>query len=180
HNYFLADLPPEATLTPSLLTEACQTLKRNRERYFEDRTTANLIQTIESLAKNWLDPEFPFRKQLLEADPAKTGFSSPILAEGLDSFFKQITADNLETLLIQELGHSQRLDQFCASESDRITRRMSMARGPQLLAHIAPGNIPNPTLMTLLLGLLLRSAQFVKCASGQSYIPRIFSHSLYD
>ena len=32
-NYFLADLPPEATLSPAMITEACQTLKRNREQY---------------------------------------------------------------------------------------------------------------------------------------------------
>src|SRR5688572_26510415 len=32
-NYFLADLPPEATLSPAMLTEACFTLKRNREQY---------------------------------------------------------------------------------------------------------------------------------------------------
>ncbi len=31
-SYFLADLPPEAELTAGLITEACQTLKRNRER----------------------------------------------------------------------------------------------------------------------------------------------------
>jgi hypothetical protein len=30
-NYFLADLPPEATLSPAMITEACQTLKRNRD-----------------------------------------------------------------------------------------------------------------------------------------------------
>jgi hypothetical protein len=32
-NYFLADLPPEATLSPAMIAEACQTLKRNREHY---------------------------------------------------------------------------------------------------------------------------------------------------
>ena len=32
-NYFLADLPPEATLSPAMVTEACQTLKRNRAQY---------------------------------------------------------------------------------------------------------------------------------------------------
>jgi hypothetical protein len=30
-NYFLADLPPEAALSPTMIAEACQTLKRNRE-----------------------------------------------------------------------------------------------------------------------------------------------------
>ncbi len=29
-------------------------------------------------------------------------------------------------------------------------------------------------------GLLTRSAQFVKCASGSSFLPRLFAHSIYD
>ena len=32
-NYFLADLPPEATLSAAMVGEACQTLKRNRGLY---------------------------------------------------------------------------------------------------------------------------------------------------
>ena len=46
--------------------------------------------------------------------------------------------------------------------------------------HIAAGNIPNPTLMSIVLGVLVRSAQFVKCASGASLLPRLFAHSLYE
>ena len=38
-NYFLADLPQEATLTATMVGEACQTLKRNRERYLAGRST---------------------------------------------------------------------------------------------------------------------------------------------
>jgi hypothetical protein len=30
------------------------------------------------------------------------------------------------------------------------------------------------------LGLLTRSAQFIKCASGQAFLPRLFAHSLYE
>ena len=45
-NYFLADLPPEATLTPSMITEACQTLRRNREAYLATRSTQSLIELL--------------------------------------------------------------------------------------------------------------------------------------
>ena len=34
--------------------------------------------------------------------------------------------------------------------------------------------------MSIVLGLLTRSAQFVKCASGAAFLPRLFAHSLYD
>ena len=55
-----------------------------------------------------------------------------------------------------------------------------MAIGPEFLVHIAAGNIPNPTLTSIVFGLLTRSAQFVKCASGSSFLPRLFAHSIYD
>lgn len=178
--YFLGDLPPEAELNAGLITEACQTLRRNRERYLQERSTDSLIQVFDGLGRDWLSPDFPYRQLALEVGPAATGFPAEVLAEGLDSFFKQLTSRNLEELLVQDLGHAQRLDNFFAGEHDRHSGRSSMALGPQLLAHVAPGNIPNPALTLVVFGLLLRGAQFVKCASGQSFLPRLFAHSLYE
>jgi hypothetical protein len=179
-DYFLADLPPEAALTPGLITEACQTLKRNRERYLAGRTTESLIQRLDRLGRDWLDSDFPFRRRALEADPLLTGFPAPVLATGLDHFFRQLTAANLEALLRQELGHPHRLDDFHPVEHHRTGRHQAMAHGPHLLAHFAPGNIPVAIMSTMMLGLLARSAQFVKCASGQSFVPRLLAHSLYE
>ncbi|HZM02960.1 MAG TPA: acyl-CoA reductase [Candidatus Saccharimonadales bacterium] len=179
-NYFPADLPAEAELTAGLITEACQTLKRNRQRYLEGRKTAEIIGIIDVVAREWLSADFPFRKRVMELGPAATGFSAPVLAAGLDSFFKQLTAENLDAFLRQELGHPQRLDSFQADERQLMGKRTALARGPILLAQIAPGNIPNPALLGIVLGLLTRSAQFVKCASGAAFIPRLFAHSLYE
>jgi hypothetical protein len=179
-NYFLADLPPEAELTAGLIAEACQTLKRNRERYLESRTTESIIRLLDKLAGEWLSADFPFRREALEAGPAATGFSGQVLAAGLDQFFKQLTAENLEALLRQDLGHPHRLDGFHPEEHHAHGQRTALACGPLLLAHIAPGNIPNPVLSEMVLGLLTRSAQFVKCASGGALIPRLFAHSIYE
>lgn len=178
-NYFLADLPPGAELTPSLITEACQTLKRNRERYLEERATESIVKILDSVGRDWLEPDYPFRKHVLEAGPAATGFSEPILAVGLDSFFRELTAENIEALLRQELGHPQRLDNFFPGSDEQGSNRLALACGPPLLAHLAAGNMPNAILLEMVLGLLARSAQFVKCASGHAFIPRIFAHSLY-
>jgi hypothetical protein len=179
-NYFLADLPAEAELTAGLITEACQTLRRNRERHLEGRTTESIIRLLDRLAAEWLSADFPFRREVLESGPAATGFSAPVLAAGLDQFFKQLTEENLEALLRQELGHPRRLDGFHPDEHPATGKRTALARGPLLLAQIAPGNIPNPVLSEMVLGLLTRSAQFVKCASGGAFIPRLFAHSLYE
>jgi hypothetical protein len=176
-NYFLADLPPEATLSATMLTEACQTLKRNRAQYLASRTTEDLVRLLSRVGDNWLDSEYPFRKLALREGPARTGFGRATIERGLDRFFRQLTRENLMALLAQELGDARRLDQFTALPGES---RAALTTGPELLAHIAAGNVPNPTWMSLVLGLLTRSAQFVKCSHGASYLPRLFAHSLYE
>jgi hypothetical protein len=179
-SYFLADLPPEAELTAGLITEACQTLKRNGQQFLEGRATEGIIRVLDRLGRDWLAADFPFRQTVLREGPAAMGFSAEVLAAGLDQFFQQWTAENFEALLRQELGHVQRLDDFLHNDHESHLARSAMALGPRLLAHIAPGNVPAPALMEMALGLLARSAQFVKCASGQSLVPRMFAHSLYE
>jgi hypothetical protein len=177
-NYFLADLPPEATLSSTMITEACQTLKRNREHYLAKRSTREMVDFLGDLAESWLQPEFPFRKLTLE-NAATAGFSRATLERGLDNFFKQLTFDNLNALLVQEFGDAKRLDVLAATAGEQKQNRMALGNAPEFQVHIAAGNIPNPTLTSIVFGLLLRSAQFVKCASGSTFLPRMFAHSIY-
>ena len=95
-------------------------------------------------------------------------------------YFKQLTAESMQALVEQDLGHPQRLDGLAASGVERGGRRRSIVTGPELMFHIAAGNLPNPTLTSVVLGVLVRSAQFVKCASGTSLLPRLFAHSLHE
>lgn len=176
-NFFLADLPSEAVLTPTVLREACLTLKRNRAHYLAGRTTEEIIRVLCRVADNWLDAEYPIRKLALAEGPAKTGFGRATIERGLDNFFKQFTRENFFALLAQELGDVRRLDEFVAAPGET---RAALASGPELLVHIAAGNIPNPTLMSITLGLLARSAQFVKCGSGAAFLPRLFAHSIHE
>ncbi|MBI4662671.1 MAG: hypothetical protein HY735_27985 [Verrucomicrobia bacterium] len=179
-NYFLADLPREAALSPELLTEACQTLRRNRREYLARRSTRSLIQVFHDLSQNWLHDEFPFRKRALELGPAETGFSRATIAAGLDNFFTQLSGDSLQDLISQDLGHEQRLDDLVSTPTESKGQRVALARGPSLLLHICAGNIPNPALLSIVLGFLVRAAQVVKCASGTAFLPRLFAHSLYE
>ncbi len=179
-NYFLADLPPDAVMSPGMLAEACQTLKHNRERYLLPRSTQHLIEVLSSVARNWLEPKYPFRQLALERAPGALGFSHATVTAGLDAFFRPLTPEAFRDLLEQDLGHALRLDRLTATDAGQGTRRTAMATAPALQVHITAGNLPNPALMSIILGVLVRSAQFVKCASGTSLLPRLFAHSLYE
>jgi hypothetical protein len=179
-NYFLVDLPPEATLTATMVTEACQTLKRNRERCLATRSTQSIIAVLCNVAQDWLTADFELRKLALDQGPKATGFSRSTLASGLDAFFKELTKEKFEALLEQDLGNVRRLDEFVATQLEQKSNRAAVATGPELIAHITAGNLPCPTLMSIVLGMLVRSAQFVKCASGTSLLPRLFAHSIHQ
>jgi hypothetical protein len=179
-NYFLADLPAEATLSPAMIAEACQTLKRNRERYLMNRSTENLIKTLSRVADGWLETDNSIRKFALELGPAQTGFSRETLARGLDNFFNHLTREDFHALLVQEFGDAKRLDAMCATPVEQKQNRSAIVSAPEFQVHIAAGNIPNPMLTSIVFGLLTRSAQFVKCASGSTFLPRLFAHLIYE
>lgn len=169
-NFYFADLPAEAVLSPKMIAEAGDVLKRNREKFLRTRSTESLVKMLCDVAAEWLQPENKFRRLAL-APSGDSGFSRETLARGLDDFFRRFTPENFQMLLEQEFGDAKRLDHFAGQ---------ALARGPELLVHIAAGNLPNPALMSLTLGLLTRSAQFMKCASGASLLPRLFAHSIYE
>ncbi len=144
------------------------------------RSMDQIIRTLAGVAAEWLHADNRFRRLALDHGPAVLGFSRETLARGLDGFFRQLTAENFHSLLKQEMGDARRLDQFCSAEVEQQAGRAAIAHGPEFLVHIAAGNIPNPTLMSMVLGLLTRSAQFVKCARGTTLLPRLFAHSIYE
>ena len=179
-DYFLIDLPDKALLKKELIKDACRTLKENRLRHLKDRTTEQMILTLSRLAERWLDPKYPFRIEALQSGPGATGFSTEIIDRGLNDLFGAMTGDHLQHLLAQDLGHWQRFENPVATQNEIQKRRMGMVQGPELIFHIAAGALPNPSVLSLVQGLLCRSAQIIKCASGNSFFTRLFAHSLYD
>jgi len=179
-DYFLIDVPPEVRLGPNMLREALRQIKRNRRQYIRDMSTEDVVKIIARLADNWRDDLFPFRKYALEKGPEATGFSPQTLRNGLDQFFGRITEKSLQNLLSQELGDSLRLDKPAAIPEEFAEDRMALAVGPELIGHISAGNLPCPNLMGIVHGLLIGSAQFIKCAPRAGFLPRIFAHSIYE
>jgi len=177
-NLFLADLDPSLALSPETVREACFAVRRNRDLWLARLRTRQIAELIAYTAEQWLEPDNGFRQRALVEGSVELGLGPATLARGLDACFRQLTLENMEGLITQDLGDVRRLDDFTAGVAELRTGRTALARGPALLAHITAGNIPVPAIHSLVVGLLLRSAQFLKCATGCSLIPRLFAHSL--
>ncbi len=177
---YFADLGGEEALTPTLVREAALALRRNRREFLDWRSTGNMIRALAKVGENWRDPDYRFRRLVLEKGPKETGFSRQTLERGLATFFDQLTKENLEALISQEFGHLRRLDGMSTNKEERFSDRSALATGPELIVHICSGTLPNPTLASMVSGLLVGSSQFIKCSRGASFIPRAFAHSIYE
>jgi hypothetical protein len=68
-NYFIADLPAEHAVTPTLVTEACQTRKQ-REQYRPRHR--RIVGLLSATAQSWLERDNPFRRLALERGVTET------------------------------------------------------------------------------------------------------------
>ena len=177
---FLADMPPEAVLTPALIRDACIAVKRNRATWLRARPTQELVELLAYCGERWLTPENGFRKLALDRGASELGFSAATMARGLDGFFRLLTVESLNGLLTQDLGDARRMDEFCGTPGELRHGRTAWARGPELMVHFVAGNLPNSALMSLVLGVLTKSAQFFKLSSRGGIVPRLLAHSLAD
>jgi hypothetical protein len=65
-DYFLAD-KPGAELTHSLITEACQTLRRNRNETLATLGNEQIISKLAEVASLWRSPDYTLRQIALDA-----------------------------------------------------------------------------------------------------------------
>jgi len=146
-----------------------------RERVRQHRSTDAVITALAQTAKDWLEPNNPWRKRAIEQAPASTGFSEAMVNEAIDLTFGSITYESLGELLDRELGSRRVLDEFCLR--GRVQTR---AMGPRLIAHYLAGNVPVPGIVSICCGLLLRSANLVKTSSRDPVFPTLFVESLRE
>ncbi|MCW5558056.1 MAG: hypothetical protein KIT22_09545 [Verrucomicrobiae bacterium] len=177
---FLADLPPEAVLTPSLVREACIAVKRNRAAWLAERPAQELVELLAYAGERWMAPDNAFRRLALQQGSADLGMGPATVSRGLDAFLRLLSVESLNALITQDLGDARRLDEFSAPAGELRQGRTALARGPELLAHVAAGHLPSSSLMALVLGVLVKSAQFFKLSARCSLIPRLFAHSLAE
>jgi len=178
-SYFLADLPPGSPLTAAMVAEACRTLKNNRAKYLANKSPEWIAKFLSELAADWLRPDYKFR--ILALTHQRNGFSKKVLEMGLDVFFSELTYDNIRRWYIQEFGDVPQFNTMVSEPQIRTRKRAYYIRTPELIVHFTAGTMPIPALMSMVTGLLLGSAQFLKLSSseGADVLPRLFAHSIY-
>ncbi len=162
-------------LSPSKLTEIADQLISAQGR-LSRKPILNIIDCIDEAARCWLDSNDSIRQEAESLLPVITGASREMVHFALNDLFSNLTRPVLLDLLEEELGDPMVLDDF---RPRRKGRGRTRAFGPTLITHILPGNIPGASIISLVLGLLAKSANLAKVGSGEFLLPILFAESLY-
>ena len=98
------------------IREAVNRTREARERVRQHRSTDAVVAALAQTAKNWLDPNSPWRKRAVEQAPAPTGFSEAMVREAIDLIFGAITYESLGELLDREWAEETDAIQLTAVE----------------------------------------------------------------
>ncbi len=146
-----------------------------RDRYLKTRPVYSIAFSLGKLSARWLDRHFSFRKKAVRRLMERSHFTERMASELLDSLFKELTAPKLMTLLKSELGNPRVLDGF---EKNAFTGLRHRALGPRLICHIFSGNVPNPSIVSFILGMLVKSINAGKLSSEDAGFLDIYLESL--
>jgi hypothetical protein len=115
------------------------------------RSARETLEVLGRTLDGWRDPRSAWRRGLEAELPAATGFTRPVVREGLARGLEAWSGDALVSLYEHELGG--------------LEGTGGEARGFDTTAVLLAGSIPMPTLLSLLAPLAMRSPVLAKRAS---------------
>ena len=139
------------------------------------RTVAQVVGSIDGAAERLADPSNPLRQTAERALPVLTGYSAPMIAHVLDGMITDWRSDRLNELLEAEFSDTRVLDEYRPRGAAPGCER---AFSPELILHIFSGNVPGVGVMSLIRGLLVKSASLAKTSAGEPLLGALFAGAL--
>lgn len=150
---------PREGPTPAAPADIARAVGRLRaaQPHLAGRPRAEVIATVAAVVDDWLAPGSPWMARAAELLPAATGFSTEMIRRALPIMLEPLRAPALADLVRREAG-------------DR--------RGPPLILHVLPGNLPGLAAIPAALSLAAGSAALLKPGHGDRVFPALFITSL--
>ena len=133
-----------------------------------DRPAQATLDSLAAVFDDWRQSDSPWRLTLAGELPAATGFSAPVVAEGLRVGLESWTGERFLELVANELGPLDRLDGNSGH----------MVSGFELTSVFLAGSIPMPSLLASIAPLALRSPVMAKAASRDPLTPFVVAESV--
>jgi hypothetical protein len=156
-------------VTPDEIAEHLAHLRDAGEQ-LKKRPFGEVLDLLGAVLDGWRDPNSGWRRDLEERLPSATGFTAPLVREGLRRALDDWTSDALRELATRELGPIDAID---AASGRRVS-------GFDTTAVLLAGSIPMPSLLALIAPLAMRSPVIAKPASRDPLTPHLVARSIAE
>ncbi|WP_256236246.1 acyl-CoA reductase [Bacillus sp. EB600] len=153
-----------------------RTVRKNRDNYLAKLGTNEIIEKIDQIVSKWLVPDYPLRKLAEALIPKITGYDAEMVRLELKRYIRTFRKKELLRFLDEEFDQPAILDEFRPRKSGGFTR----AYGPKSIFHVFSGNVPGVQIWSLLMGLILKSANLGKTSISEPLFPVLFVRSLAE
>lgn len=175
-------LPPEVEaeagsgqVSPVLVAKVAAHIWAARKAYLARLPVSEIVEVLDRAVGLWLEAGSPWLAAASRRIAAATPYSQAMIRLGITRLLGGCRKDALLTLLQAELGDPGVLDAFRPRPGGRGSHR---AVGPALTTHIFSGNVPGLPAVSLIHGLLVKSACLGKPASEEPVFPALFARSV--
>jgi hypothetical protein len=146
----------ESATTPAELRRVIDSLRGSRAGLVAHAPNA-VIAALSDVVAAWLAPHSPWRARAEALLPAATGFSAAMVRHALPTMLEPLASPALAERLAAEVG---------------------ARRGPELILHILPGNLPGLAAIPAALSLAIGSTALLKAGRGDRIFPELFAASI--
>ena len=132
---------------------------RGAQRRLVARPRRHVIDALAAAVDAWLAPGSRWLARAVALLPRAAGFSTEMIRHALPTMLEPLRAPALQELLAAEVGNR---------------------RGPALILHILPGNLPGLAAIPAALSLAIGSATLLKAGRGDRVFPALFAASIAE
>ncbi len=137
--------------------------------------TSSIAASLGKLSTKWLRRSFPYRIRAVRRLAEESSYTEKMAHAMVDALFRELTTPKLMKLLRSELRDPRVLDGF---RKDSVTGAFHRAFGPKRILYIFAANVPNPAVVSFVIGMLLKSVNIGKLSSEDPGILDIYLDSL--
>ena len=153
-----------------------EAIRDAREENLARRPIAQILRSLEAVAKRFLDPNDPARQAAIETLARAGRFTEPMLHQALDDAFHPLTRGGLGRWVASELGTTAALDKPAPAPGGLLRR----AHGPEWMLQIYAGNVPTLPVWPIYSALLLKSALLAKTASQEPFFAPLLARTIAE
>ena len=163
-------------LTPNEVISLSDKLRLDRDEVLVPLEVEDIAQALGNVGARFLTDGDPLREEAVSLLPPDSGLSAAMAEAVLDGMAHDWTHPRLQLLLRSEFGDPRVLDGFRQAMAGGSTR----ALGYPLTLHVCAGTVPGVSVMSLLRGLLVKSAVLLKPGRGDAVLPILFLRALEE